>query len=97
MARFSLSEWDRAQVKLFNQMQIFVKLLAGTHDTFYIDPNDPVGVLKEMIQDLEGILQDQQRLIFSRKQLENEPAFQDHSFQRGPIIHLVLWIREGLN
>jgi ubiquitin C len=78
-------------------MQIFVKLLAGTHATFYIDPNDPVGVLKAMIQELEGILQDQQSLIFSRKQLEDESTFQDYSFQRDPTIHLILRLRGVMN
>lgn len=75
--------------------QIQIKTLTGKTLALDVDESTTVNDVKGMIADKEGIAVDQQRLIFSGKQLDDNRTMSDYQISADAVIHLVLRLRGG--
>uniref|UniRef100_A0A8C7YCD5 Ubiquitin-like protein NEDD8 n=1 Tax=Oryzias sinensis TaxID=183150 RepID=A0A8C7YCD5_9TELE len=81
-------------------MLIKVKTLTGKEIEIDIEPTDKVkeikdNRIKERVEEKEGIPPQQQRLIYSGKQMNDEKTAADYKIQGGSVLHLVLALRGG--
>jgi len=71
-------------------MQIFVKTLTDKVLALVVEPSFTILAVKAKIEEMEGVLKQQQRLIFSGQQLDDNKTLSDYNVQSGAILHLVL-------
>ncbi|CAR65204.1 ubiquitin-related domain-containing protein [Yarrowia lipolytica] len=76
-------------------MKIKIKTLIGKEIEMDVEPEDQISVLKEKIEELEGIPPAQQRLVFTGKQLQDEKTIAENKIEAGASLHLVLALRGG--
>ncbi|CDH59728.1 nedd8 [Lichtheimia corymbifera JMRC:FSU:9682] len=76
-------------------MLIKVKTLTGKEIDIDIEPTDKISRIKERVEEKEGIPPQQQRLIFSGKQMADEMTANEYSIVGGSVLHLVLALRGG--
>jgi len=78
-----------------NTVEIFVLTLTGVKFTFEINLSEDIETLKSLIYASEGIPMDQQRLIFSGRQLEDGRKLFEYNIKSESVLHLVLRLRGG--
>lgn len=78
-------------------MQVKVITLSGDERTVEVDPADKILIIKEKLEEQEGIPPEQQRLIYQGRQLKDDTTLNNYKLKNGTILHLVVALRGGLD
>ena len=71
-------------------MVIFAKMPNGNVIALEVTTNDSIASLKWKIYEKEGVLPDQQTLIFTEKVLDNSRTLRDYNIQRKSTLHVAI-------
>jgi ubiquitin len=74
-------------------MKLFIKALTGKTITLEVEDTDTILLVKEKVQDTEGVPPKFVRFILAGKQLEDDRTLRDYNIKSEATVHLVLKLR----
>jgi hypothetical protein len=81
---------DDDETRSDGEIQIFVKTLSGKTITLDVNYYASLEHVKDQIRDKEGILPDQQRLIFEEQRLEDGYPLFSYNIVEGSVLSLIV-------
>ena len=72
-----------------------VRNMNGRTVVVNVDKDDDINVLKQKLNDEEGIPPQEQRLVFGGKELKPGKTFDDYNITKNSTVHLVLRLVGG--
>lgn len=93
----SVIDINSKQYVTYFRGEVFVKGLNGKTSTFEVEFDQTISELKQMIQKKLDIDPDDQRLIFTGSQLENQKSLREYKLEIYSTIHLCLKLRGGMH
>ena len=70
------------------EIQLFVNSINSKTFSFFINNNDTILNVKELIKNRTNIKIDEQRLVYGAKELINEYTIQDYNIHKESTLHL---------
>ena len=75
------------------KMLIYIKTLTGKEIILNVNVSDTIAYTKVQIEEMEGILANQQRLIFVGKEMEDEHTISEYNIKNKSIVHLIFKLK----
>jgi hypothetical protein len=75
---------------------IQVKTMTGLLHTITVNPDMTVLELKHLIEKIENYTPDQQRIVYSGKQLTDDNHIKDYPISSNAMLHLIIRLRGGM-
>ena len=75
---------------------IQVKTMTGLLHTITVFPSMTVLELKHLIEKIENYTPDQQRIVYSGKQLSDDKQIKDYPISENAMLHLIIRLRGGM-
>ena len=95
LINIGIKNGDTIEITDRNTYHCSCKTLAGKTINLYVEKSDTIEFVKTIINITEGIPNDQQRLTFNGKQLEDNRTMNDYNIGIESTIYLILRLRGG--
>ena len=76
-------------------MLIYIESLTDKTFTLDVESGDTIQLVKTKIKKIKGYPKWFQRLLFKRRDMDNDRTLADYNVQEGNTLHLVLRLRGG--